>query len=40
MIMLCDNKIIELYELSWNMNWLCNELDIVWLWVQTLVAPI
>jgi len=34
MIMLCDNKNIELYEL------LGNEWGIEWTWVQTFVAQI
>jgi len=40
--MLSDNIIIELYELSQNMNWLnwlCIDLTLEWLWVQTLAEP-
>jgi len=38
LIMLGDNIILGLYELSRNMNWLCDCFGIRWLWVQTLVG--
>jgi len=43
MVMLCDNMIIELWELSWNMIWLSGGVtnwSFVWSCVQTLVNQI